>query len=457
MMLGLYGRRVLYSDHEVITKENIAEVISGLFSDFQQNRHEIKTLYDIYTGKTDILNKKKEVRPEINHKVCENHAYEIVSFFSGYTFGEPVQYVHSGSCDTNDDALQELNRYMAMCSKDACDSSMADWLFICGVAYRLVLAGREDEPESPLRVISLDPRDTFVVRSTSLDRRIVMAGTCSFSSDGRYQTWTCYTKDAKFTVKSSAMDGVSVDFSTDLTVEENTLGVIPIVEYEANTARMGAFEPVVDLLNAVSELQSNRMDDVVQTVNSFVALIGCALDDKSYKELQEKKMLYLPDGTDAKYLTCPLDQNGIQTLKDDMIDAIITICGMPNRNGGSSTSDTGSAVILRDGWQSAEARAQTVEKRFKPSEYRFLSIALSILKVQTGFSGLETQEIEIKFTRRNYSNLLTKVQSLTTMLENNKIHPESAYVGSGLFTDPVAAYRKGMEWYERMEHRMDTN
>lgn len=34
---------------------------------------------------------------------------------------------------------------------------------------------------------------------------------------------------------------------------------------------------------------------------------------------------------------------------------------MPNRNGNASTSDTGSAVIMRDGWSDAEARAKDSE------------------------------------------------------------------------------------------------
>ena len=40
-----------------------------------------------------------------------------------------------------------------------------------------------------------------------------------------------------------------------------------------------------------------------------------------------------------------LNQTNTQTIVDDLEDAYLTICGMPNRNGGSSTSDTGQAVF----------------------------------------------------------------------------------------------------------------
>ena len=51
---------------------------------------------------------------------------------------------------------------------------------------------------------------------------------------------------------------------------------------------------------------------------------------------------------------------------------------MPNRNGGTSTSDTGSAVIMRDGWSAAEARAKDSELMFKLSEKEFLKLVLRI-------------------------------------------------------------------------------
>ena len=53
------------------------------------------------------------------------------------------------------------------------------------------------------------------------------------------------------------------------------------------------------------------------------------------------------DGTNADVdeVATELNQTQSQTLKDDFYNAVLTICGMPNRNGGSSTSDTGSDFL----------------------------------------------------------------------------------------------------------------
>jgi hypothetical protein len=137
----------------------------------------------------------------------------------------------------------------------------------------------------------------------------------------------------------------------------------------------------------------------------------------------------------------------VQTLKNDIYNAILTICGVPNRNGGTSTSDTGSAVILRDGWEAAEARAKATEEIFKSSEKEFLKIALRILRDTVG-TKLRLSDITPHFTRRNYDNIASKSQVLITMLNNPKIHPEVAYASCGMFPDPESAYLQGMAYYE---------
>ena len=44
--------------------------------------------------------------------------------------------------------------------------------------------------------------------------------------------------------------------------EAHVLGDIPIIEYPANSARLGAFEVVLDLLDALNNTVSNRMDGI---------------------------------------------------------------------------------------------------------------------------------------------------------------------------------------------------
>jgi hypothetical protein len=61
--------------------------------------------------------------------------------------------------------------------------------------------------------------------------------------------------------------------------------------------------------------------------------------------------------------------------------------------------------------------------------------------------------VEIKFSRRNYDNLQTKSQVLTTLLNNPKVHPQLAFAHSGLFLDPESAYIQSKKWWEENEKK----
>lgn len=448
-----YGRRVIYTDATEITAANVADEVRKAVMVHESNRTEIVKLYEYYRGKTEILNKQKEVRESINHKVNENRAYEIVSFHKGYTFGEAIQYVRreNSASDTGDDAIaadiNALNGFMSDADKAACDNELAEWLYVGGTSYRLTLPNKawsKDGDEPPFKLFALDPRQTFVVYSNSVDHRPVMAVYYVQKEESTEKIYSVYTENSYFEVRE--FDGV--------TEEHHVLGMIPIIEYPADTPRLGVFEIVMPLLDALDELQSNRMDDIVQFVNSFLAILGGQLDEETYNKLNEYKTLCLPEGVDAKYLSPTMSQSDVQTLKDDLYQTILTICGVPNRNGGSSTSDTGSAVIMRDGWQAAEARAKATELVFKRSEKGFLKLILRILRDTVG-TGLRLTDIETHFTRRNYENIATKSQVLISMLNNPKIHPELAFAHCGMFPDPESAYLQSIAYYEEQMEKWE--
>ena len=435
----LFGRTEIFTDEAEITRDNVVEVLSKAVKVHSTNQNDIQYLFDYFRGKTPILSKTKEIRENINHKVAVNRAGEIVNFKLGYGFGEPIQYIRRGSDESLSDDIDQLNEYMYVADKTAEDKSLAEWMYIAGHGYRMLLPGVD--AEVPLLVYTLDPRYSFVVKYNGLGNRVVM-GVKFVQRENNVILYSVYTKDMYYEIENDQI----------VKAEAHVLGEVPIFEYPANSARLGAFETVLPLLDGINELESNRLDDVVQFVNSFLALLGGTIDDETAAKLNEYKMLCLPEGVDAKYLSATLSQSDVQVIIDDMYGAMLTICGVPNRNGGSSTSDTGQAVYLRDGYGAAETHMQGVEGEFKRSEKRFLRLALRILGDTVGTS-LKLSDISIKFTRRNYDNLLTKTQVLTTMLTNPKIHPNLAYQHCGLFIDPEAAYLQSKEWWEENEKK----
>lgn len=83
MSFGLYGRRMIKSDETEVTVENVVAILNKALPYHWENRSEIQYLWYYYRGLQPILNREKQVRPEICNKIVENRANEIVSFKSG--------------------------------------------------------------------------------------------------------------------------------------------------------------------------------------------------------------------------------------------------------------------------------------------------------------------------------------------------------------------------------------
>jgi len=438
----LFGREVLYSAESEITAGNLIDVLNKVLPIHNQNSLEIDYLYKYYRGRQPILDRQKQIRPEICNKIVENHAYEIVDFKKGYVFGEPVQYVRRGE-GIEENKIPLLNNYMFMADKAQKDKELAEWFYICGTAYRMVLPG--DNEDVPFEIDTLDPRYAFVVYNNGFGKRPLMAGKYVITktpAGEEKELYSIYTPTTYFEVMDNEI----------IKNEPHALGYIPIIEYPANMSRLGAFEIVLPLLDALNNTISNRMDGIEQFIQSFMKFVNCDIDEETFLALKELGALKVKsDSTnpaDVDIISQELDQSQTQITKDDIYRTILIICGMPDRHQNArSTSDTGSAVLLRDGWSAAEARARDTELIFKSSEKQFLKVVLRILKDVSGID-IKLSEIDIKFTRNKTDNLLVKTQGLQNMLEAG-IHPQIAITTCGLFSDPEQVYIDSQEYLEK--------
>lgn len=450
---GLHGRRRCCTDKKEITLENVADVVGNAYGTHLKNRAELQYLYNYFRGKQDVRNKQKKSRPEINHKVVVNRANEIVTFKSAYFLDEPIQYISNGGEESVSEKVKTFNDFMIEEDKVSLDKEIVDWMHIGGVGVRMVTPDEQPEENgSPLEIYSLDPREAFVIYYSGIGHK-PMAGVIKQKNEKGQDIQAVWTD--KFYCE---INGRKVE-----NVQARTVPYVPIIEYENNNARMGAFEVVVPLLNAINDLESDRVDDITQFVQSFVIFENCEIDAEQANELKEKLGLMIksdPTNPAKVYrVDGQLDQSGAQTVVDDLYDAVLTICGMPNRNGGSSTSDTGRATIMRDGWQAAESRAEDTEKMFNRSERQFLKIALYICR-KTVALDLKVSDIKIEHTRNNLSNMQSRMQILCEGLNNDKIHPKIPWIVSGM-PNAEEWYRISMDYYEQqqaeLEQQLDSN
>jgi SPP1 family phage portal protein len=440
-----FGRLTIYTPvpPDAITAENVAGIVNKAVLENSRNRGDSSYLYDYYRGIQPITRRQKQVRPEINNIVVVNRAAEITDFKCAYLMGEPVQYVGRNATDAIMNNILKLNDYMLAEDKANKDSQLAFWFTVCGTAYRLVLPNVDRaEGESPFKIFTLDPINNFVVYHNGITREPVLSVSCVARVDAR-DIYSVYTRNMFYEIQDSVI----------IRQEPHALGYVPVIEYRNNLAKLGGFEIVLSLLDAINNVESNRLDGVEQFIQSLLKFVNVDIESEELQTLKELGAIkFRSDSTnpaDVSYLSQELNQKQTQTLVDNLYNEVLTIVGMPSQSDGSSSdSSNNGAVIMRTGWHTAEARAKQTELMFKQAEREFLRIVFKICNDLDDLD-LKIYDIEQKFTRRNYADILTKSQVLTTMLANPKIHPSLAFSHCGLFVDSEAAYAMSKEYYDK--------
>ena len=437
------GRREIFTDETEITKENIVKVLEAAFVIHRQNEADIKYLQDYEKGVQPILSRVKEVRPEINNKVVENHAAEITAFKVGYVFGSPITYVQRSSDDGSEGRIDDkdiaaLNEMMFEEGKIAQDQALGKDLAVTGVGYRMALPKKKVIGTSVFDLLKLNPRTTFIVRFNDIYRRKALGVSYVALSDGSLRLGA-YTNTEYFELTGSATGDFEV-----VSVQANRIGIIPIVEYSNDNERMGCFERVLPQLDALNLATSDRLNGLEQFVQAFLWMNNCELDDKQMSELKDKLglMTRSEPGNPAtvQYLSATLDQSQTQTLVDYIYEQILQIAGVPGREQ-STGGNTGQAIMLSNGWQIVETHARNLETMFTASEKELLEIVLKIIKtiVPGSLATLRLSDIDIKFSRNKTDSLLVKTQGLLNQLQAG-IHPLVAITHCGLYSDPQSVW-----------------
>lgn len=528
-----FGRIMIFTDVEKITKENVGGVISHTMLEHNMNARRESYLMNYEKGLHPILDRDKDIRPEINNRIVENSASKIVEVHTGYCFSNPVTFVRKTDVDgdgkekngksaenvsktssnekteekgiitpkeeekslksdseskifsKNDEKLSvsdkpqknsdetpkgdkktkkdkekdvdvkfaKLNRMFQSQYKAKKDTEMAHHLFTCGVGYQMALQSRRNDSFAPFELMTLNPLTTYVVYSNDAYREPKLGVTFFAHEDGTYD-FTAYTEDQVFQFKNSTLDLMSLYKSF-----KNPLGIIPIVEFSL-TDRMGVFEKAMPIIDALDVLNSDRVNDVAQHVQSILWMNNCEIDEKQQKALRDNGMIMTKSqsGKDPKiqYLSQALNQSEVQTLANYYQDQLMQMTFTPSWNETAGGSTTG-AVLLSNGWQYLELYAKTVEMLFDEPEHRLLEIVTTIInKAGNKYSDLKdikASDIEVKFNRNKTFDLTTKTNALVSMI-NSGVDGLTAFKTVSLFTDPQAAWGASKKIIESIQKKL---
>lgn len=457
------GRRKIFIDVEKIDKDNIAEVVAAVLAVHSKNAQEIQYLINYERGITPIQQRAKKGRTDVDYKINENHAAEIKTFKVGYVFSSPITLVQravedNGQSDTDDKRIARLNEMLYEQKKASKDKQLAEDFSIGGTGYRMALPKqRDDGGVSPFDILPLNPKTTCVAYSNDVYQRRMLGISYVVKADGTTKIGA-YTDDYYYELEGSEFGGVLRLVGEP---KVNGIGIVPIVEYRADEQRMGCFEKVLDLLDALCILTSDRVNGLSQFVQNILWADNVQVTPEQKEEVAAGGWLFTKSDGASKatiqYLTQQLDQSSAQSLVDWIYEQILQITGTPAR-GKSTGGNTGQAIVLSNGWTIAETAAKNTEIVFKDSEMEFLEVILRILardkKVDEELKTLRLSDIDIKFSRNKTDSILVKVQALQQLIETG-VDPLTSFKTVDLFSDPQQVWVDSKEIIEEKRRAGD--
>lgn len=442
---GRYGRKIAYVDYTEITDENILKILSKTIGIFYWNRTAVDYLWRYKNGDAPIRYRNKSIRDDVQNNIVENHAWEIVQFKNGQTFGEPLQYVSRRNDETISEAVDKLNDYVNSANKQVKDISSGEWTSAVGTGFKAIQ--KIPNGEVPFRITVPTPKNTYIVYS-SITEEPLLAVQILKDEDGN-QYYLCYDNKYEYTIQNGMIVPYWVD-GVAYTKRLHLFGDIPIVEFPNNQDRISDIELVIDLLDAINNMQSNRMDAVEQFVQSFIKFVNCDIDAEKFEEMKKLGAILVKSTKDKQadvdIMTQELNQTETQVAKSDLWDSVLSILAIPRQSNGSDGGSTTGAVELRGGWDFAKTRAMLKDQYIIEGEKRLAKIILNVIHTFKGDEECKVGmlDIDVKISHSPTDNLVAKCNALALMLSQG-ISPKEAIKTCGIWSDDEKVYLQSKE------------
>lgn len=446
------GRKELFTDVSEITYENIIPILRDVFSEHQINATKINYLLEYDAGIQPLKRKEpKKYRPEIDCECVDNVANEITKFHVSFKWGNPITLVQRGEKDSG-----KASESLAVCLLNECYESegikkktqkLSRFVEVGGIGYTYVDVNTDwEDGDSYFKIEALDPRTTFIVRSSYyFDQRPMLGVTYRTDKHGN-RHFTCFSNDLRFEIVNltEITNGKSVNVKNpwkhkERSGEENPLHAIPIIEWFRSYDRMGCFERQISEMDNLNLLISDFTNDVEQNTQAIWHTNDVDFPTKIVKS---------EDGTETEVVQTPRKNEWMQTYSTQegktpiveplsinydytgMLNNIITRrslilqkCNVPQRNDNSGGS-TGIAMDAATGWDSAEIEANQQQNIMESCKMEEVKVVLKAIKLSSYISQdspllkLRYTDVQTSIKRQKNFELTTKINFFATAVSH---------------------------------------
>ena len=478
----LIGRREIFTHYAEVTSDNIIEVLKDARNDFAVIMQEAEFLL-LYEKGVQPLQRTKLYRPDIDIKCADNLANEISEFHTALKWSGDITLTNRNVTIDVDEpdkdrdevsrGINALNREYDLAGVDAITQGLGRFTENVGLCYELVdIADTWEAGEPKFKLIVLDPRFSFLVKSTYYaDHRDVLGVTFSRDRDGN-EYYTCFTPRQRFEIvncvrigkRGKPLKGTGQWREAERSGEKNPFGMIPIVEWPRSYDRMGVWERQISEMDALSIAVSDFYNDIDQNTQAVFHTndIEFQKDPETGEVITPESGDWVqthttPDGREPfiKPIAVDYDYSGMLANILARRSLILQKCGVPQRNDDSGGS-TGTAMDTATGWTQADIAASKQHCLMKRSKMREIKLVLKAISLCPGIPAddpmlcLNAGDIDVNFNRPKSYELNTKVNAFATAVSHG-IHGLHALKLCDMFSDVQEVYEDSKELIDKYQ------
>lgn len=176
------------------------------------------------------------------------------------------------------------------------------------------------------------------------------------------------------------------------------------------------FDCVLGLQDAANELLSAEIDDYNAFVDSYMVLRGVDADADDIAAMKKNRVLVLPEGAEASYLTKAAQDAQVENMLKRIHDSIYRIASCPDFSSESFVGGVSSGVAIRYRLTGMETRAAKIAAEMKKALQRRIEIICGIASLKLG--EMVFRDIDINF-KRNIPEDMTAIISMVNGLKGS--------------------------------------
>ena len=174
------------------------------------------------------------------------------------------------------------------------------------------------------------------------------------------------------------------------------------------------FDCVLSLQDAANELVSSEIDDYSAFCDAYLTLTGVDADTDDIASMKENRVLVLPEGASAAWLTKSANDTQVENIIKRIHDSIYRIAQCPDFSSETFVGGVSSGVAIRYRLTGMENKAGTIEGAMKKALQRRIEIITGIATLKLGEAIFRDIDIDFK---RNIPEDMTATINLINSLK----------------------------------------